>query len=159
MPAKDRAELAGAAVTGAYALEELLEAYQSVQHHNDRTKEHVAKAAISSAIAVGLFEMSKHDRNLHHDTDPDHEHEHHHHRHHSKDPQNYCFDQPKRRGTHDWTKEEENGHKRRLLEEAAAAYALGRRMLGEKSHPIATVIAEGLGVIAVLKEGKKYLED
>ncbi|KAE9961359.1 hypothetical protein EG327_004493, partial [Venturia inaequalis] len=52
MPAKDKVELVGASVAGAYALEELLEAYQNVQHHGDRTTEHVAKAAISSAIAV-----------------------------------------------------------------------------------------------------------
>lgn len=160
MPVKDKVELGGAAISGAYAVEQLFEAYQSAQLHGEHANEHIAKAAISSAIAVGLFEMSKHAHDEY-EGDEEHEHEHHchHHRHHSMGAQHYPFDQPKRRGTDDWTEEEESGHKRRIVEEAAAAYALGRRMMGEKNHPIATVIAEGLGAIALLKEGKKHLDD
>lgn len=76
---------------------------------------------------------------------------------HSKGVQDYQFDQPKRRGGDDWTEEEESGHKRHILEEAAAAYAMGRRLMEDKSHPIATLIAERLGAIAIFKEGKKYI--
>lgn len=144
MPMMDKLELAGAAGSGAYAVDQLLEAYQSEKHNGKNTTEHVAKAAVASAIAVGLFEMSKNAN------------EHHHHH----GARHYVFDgPPKRRGTDDWTEEEEDGHKRRLVEEAAAAYALGRRLMGEKNLPIATVIAEGLGAIALLKEGKKHTED
>lgn len=158
MPVKDKAELVGAAGSGAYAISQLLEAYQSEKHHGENTTEHVAKAAVASAIAVGLYEMSKH-AHAHAESEEEHEHFHHNHDHHNG-PQHYFIEgPPKKRGTEDWTDEEESGHKRRLVEEAAAAYALGRRMMGEKNHPIATVIAEGLGAIALLTEGKKHLAD
>jgi hypothetical protein len=51
----------------------------------------------------------------------------------------------------------ESGHTRRLVEELAGAYSLGRELLGDKEHHVAHLIAEAIGGTALFKEAGRHL--
>ena len=124
-------------------------------HHNKArepgAEDHYLKAAIAGAIAVGGFALLKHDESLSSDDES------------PKPKHKKTSPSPHEKwvAPYDkWAKEHDDswigpGHKGDLAAEAAAAYALGRQMLGHKDHRILKLIAEGLGAVATVKEANR----
>ncbi|KAF3479588.1 uncharacterized protein GIQ15_06564 [Arthroderma uncinatum] len=52
----------------------------------------------------------------------------------------------------------EGGHTRRMIEQVAGAYALGRELLGDDHHHVAHLVAEALGTVALAREAKKHMD-
>lgn len=91
-------------------------------HDNKDATPHYLKALVGAAVAVGAYEMA---RNKTKDgNDP---------------PLGGESGEPPHHGRH-------------LLEEAVAAYALGKDLLGGRKHDVAHLVAEALGATGLIKD-------
>lgn len=100
---------------------------------------HYVKAVIAGAIAIGAIALIEKDENKH--------------RH--EEGQHKMGYEPRR----DHGDADHKGHVVDLAAEAAGAYALGRQMMGHRSHAILKLIAEGLGAAAFGKETDRTVVD
>jgi hypothetical protein len=148
-----------------YAADQLVKSFEKDDHS---TSEHLLKAGVGAAVAVGALELLHQDqggmktyRKLFKRK---------YHQHHLE------ADQSRTESIHSSTAEEvddrrlvrrerassssrsssvssdESGHKRRLAEELVGAYSLGKQLLGDKKHHVAHLVADAVGAAALLKE-------
>jgi hypothetical protein len=135
------AELAAAALGSVYAANEFGKAIQDHKHETD----HYLKAAVGAAVAVGAFHQLQ--KKVHHDGHEGTMNKHNEHGsgQHTKDGKYSGDNDDERDPPH---------HKRRLLEEAAGAYAVGRDLLGDRNHHVTHLLAEALGATGLIKDLK-----
>jgi len=143
MPTKDRVEMGAAAAGSVYALDQLLEGLQAEKHRDGKeADEHYLKALASAAVAIGAYMMLQKNKDVHH-----------------KRETNVLISDNCSEHSFDEESHEngvEDGHRRRLIEEAAGAYAFGRDLMGEHKHQIAHLVAEGLGAAGLFKEVRAH---
>ncbi|EPS40994.1 hypothetical protein H072_5148 [Dactylellina haptotyla CBS 200.50] len=167
MPVKDKVELGTAAIGSVYALDQIFEGIQSEQDgESSDANSHYLKAAASAAIAIGAYEMLRRERKK--QKHQERAQEKHHHTHHSEetieveviessdsgDDHRLIEYHPKRSSIHH---KEDPGRHRRMVEEMAGVYALGRELMGDKKHHIVHLVAEALGAVGALKEVQHHV--
>ena len=154
----EKIETAAMAVSTVAMADQIMKAIRDKDDHDsDGAKSHYVKAAIAGAIAVGAYEMLRHEGNADQD-DGDHVRVTHHGSHHhsdgeNKDTKTVVVHQGQRHHDH-----HHSGHGRDVLAEALGAYALGRQMMGHKDHRILKLVAEGLGAAALAREANRELD-
>jgi hypothetical protein len=142
------------------------------EHNPEEAKKHYINAAIAGAIALGAYEMLRRDEEKrrhghggHHvnlgDDLRDDEESHRHRSRSSSRASDYDESEDRRRERRHSESDpaHQSGHNKDLLVETLGAYALGRQMMGHKSHPIVKLIAEGLGVAGLSREAYRELNE
>ena len=165
MSGSSKADLAGAATATVLTVDQLMRAIEaSHEGKEDHAKTHLMYAGVGAAVAVGAMELlrrdekrKRHERDRSSSSDDELdddveviERHHHHDRHHHVDEEIVRYEPSKPR---DHTPP---GHKRRLAEEIAGAYALGQEIMGHKKHHMAHIVAEALGAVAAVKDTKDH---
>jgi hypothetical protein len=152
MSAKGKAELGAAAAGSAYAVTQLVEGLRSQQHGaSNKANEHYLKAAAGAAVAVGAYEMLNSEKESQTSNLRASETAYRSESHGVKRRHSNKHSTPTRK-----SRNHEAGHTRRVLEETAGAYALGRELMGDKKHHKAHLAAEALGAIGLLKEARRH---
>lgn len=165
---KSRAYTAAGAGGTVLAVNEL----EKASHHHlpeDERTAHLVKAVTGAAVAIGAYELLKrgerlptehfHDQStskiMKHDNDTvvvshrqrergDRRHRHRSRSHSGSDSRSPSPDY------------HEPGHKRRVFEEIIGAYSLGRELLGDHEHHVTHLVAEALGMTALVKEAARH---
>ncbi|KAK6524490.1 hypothetical protein TWF281_011397 [Arthrobotrys megalospora] len=142
MSTKSKAELAALAGGSVYTVNQLLSGLSAHKHGDDDiATEHYLKAATGAALAFGAYELLQMEKEE------------------EEEEEEEILDGRKRVKRHkeiEYGHEHEGGHTRRMLEEAAGAYALGKELAGDTRHHRRHRVAEALGIIGLLKEAKRH---
>ncbi|KAK6525343.1 hypothetical protein TWF694_005483 [Orbilia ellipsospora] len=168
MPVTEKVKIGAAAVGSVYALSQLVEGIQSDNDGDSSDASgHYLKAAASAAVAIGAYEMLRKERKLRKQ-----QMEGSHHKHHSEstieveviessesedEHDRKLIDYPHHHSSHQHHHNKEDGHTRRMLEEIAGVYALGRELMGDKKHHITHLVAETIGALGAVKEAQSHL--
>ncbi|KAK6527396.1 hypothetical protein TWF694_004385 [Orbilia ellipsospora] len=152
MSAKGQAELGAAAAGSVYAVTQLIEGLHSQQHGaSNKANEHYLKAAAGAVVAIGAYEMLKAEKESQTSNSRASE----------TANRSKGFGVKRRHSNKHSTPSRksrglEAGHTRRVLEETAGAYSLGRELMGDRKHRKAHLAAEALGAIGLLKEVRRH---
>ena len=122
----DDVKLAAGATGAVLAIDQVEQAIDSEEHQLN----HALKAAIGAAVAIGAYELLRHNDNS------------------AKQPNG----QPKPKSTTKSGSPHPKHHDRHLAEEVMGAYALGKELLGDKKHHIAHLVGEAIGARGLLQE-------
>ncbi|KAK6345921.1 hypothetical protein TWF730_010261 [Orbilia blumenaviensis] len=137
MSARSKAELAALAGSSVYSANQLISGISAHKHgEKDTANDHYLKAAAGAALAFTAYEMMQR----------------------KKDDEEYRYGKREERGYREieYDHEHERGHNRRMLEQAAGMYALGKDLNGDKRHKGRHRAAEVLGAIGLLREARKH---
>ena len=170
--------MAAVATSSVLTVDQLMRAMEaSHEGKKDHVKKHLGYAAIGAAVAIGAMELLRRDNRAENEEEEDerydddavvvvdtHRHGNHGHHHHHEDEEEdeqVVIHQRPRRGRdrdHERRDREPAGHTRRLAEEIAGAYSLGREIMGHKKNHVTHVVAEVLGAVAAMKNAGDHVE-
>ena len=135
---REDAELAIGATGAVVATDQAIKFLDS----EDDQLEHLLKAGIGAAVAIGAYEMLRRA-----ELDPEASHGQHHHP---------SSSSRSRRGSNS---SGSSHHSRHIFEEIIGAYTLGKELLGDKKHHVAHLVGEAIGVTGLAQELKQKERD
>ena len=141
---KEDAELALGATGVVVATDQVV---KSMDPEDDDQLEHLLKAGVGAAVAIGAYEMLRRAELGSDNSAGD--------RQHSSSSPHSRRDSDSSNPPH---------HKRHLFEEVIGAYTLGKELLGDKKHHVAHLVGEAVGAIGLVQELRdrerdKYIEE
>jgi hypothetical protein len=151
MAGQSKAEMAAAAMAGVYAGDQLMKGMKDKKEedHGDM-KAHFVRAAIGAAVAVGALEMMRNEKKHFSDNHQGTEHE----SSESESDEDPVDSTALAPGHGEQAAQQNRRHRHhdtvRFIQDSAAAYRLGRNVMGNRDHSIVLLIAEALGALGLL---------
>lgn len=153
MSGHPKADMAAAAISAIYAGDQLMKGVKANEVQNEKDADsHFIKAAIGAAVAIGALELLKRDKEaVSHEVSDGEGRQ-------SENEYDLSMDIAKHEkqvqvGTHS-TEHKPNPlrHSARLIQDSAAAYRLGRKIMGHDTQGIVVLVAEAIGGLGLLHQ-------